>query len=45
MAQSGCGTFAFDAEAAIEQLTPIGGHQIGGARMAARSILTAGCMR
>jgi choline dehydrogenase-like flavoprotein len=36
MAASGCGTFAFDAEAAPEQITPIGGHQIGGARMSAR---------
>ena len=36
VAESGCGEFAFDAAAALEQFTPIGGHQIGGARMSAR---------
>jgi choline dehydrogenase-like flavoprotein len=33
--ETGCATFTFDPETALDQFTAIGGHQMGGARMAA----------
>ena len=33
IADSGCGEFRFDGETVIDQFMPVGGHQMGGARM------------